>query len=78
MKKLLIIFLLCISGCSGYVKVDDGIYQHGAVPQENPAKSNQVVVEKDSYYAFWLVYLPILSGVLYVTWKTFKSTKNSH
>ena len=74
---LLILFLVCLVSCSDYIKVG-GTHQHGAVPQSNPVRSNQVFVEKDSSYAFWLVYLPILSGVSYMTWKTFKSTKKSH
>ena len=76
MKKLLIPFLLCLTSCSGYVKVDDGIHQHGAVPKENPVRAKQVIIEKDSNFAFWLVYVPILLGVSYMTWKTFKPTKN--
>ena len=75
MKYILLIpFLLCLVSCSDYIKVDGGTHQHGTVPQSNPVKSSQVFVEKNSSYAFWLVYLPILSGVSYMTWKTFKKS----
>ena len=75
MKKLLIPIILCLASCSGYVKVDDKLYQHGAVPQTNPVKSEQVIIDKKSNYAFWLVYTPILLGVVFLAWKTYKSKK---
>jgi len=77
MKKILIPFILFLTSCSGYMKVDDSQYQHGNVPEQNPVMKDRVVVEKDSHYAFWLVYVPILLGVSYMTWKTFRPTKKT-
>ncbi len=77
MKKILIPFLLCLASCSDYMKVDGTTHRHGNVPEQNPVMKDRVVVEKDSHYAFWLVYVPILLGVSYMTWKTFKPTNKT-
>ncbi len=77
MKKLLIPFILFLTSCSGYMKIDDSVYQHGNVPQKNPVVESTTTIETDSHYAFWLVYTPILLGAIYMTWKTFQPKKSN-
>tara|TARA_R100001082_G_C4336952_1_gene148258 strand:+ start:815 stop:1057 length:243 start_codon:yes stop_codon:yes gene_type:complete len=78
MKKIAILVLMSsLFSCSGYIKVDKGLNQHGEVPQENPVKKEQVIIDKKSNYAFWLVYTPILAGVGFLTWKTFRKEKSN-
>jgi|10_taG_2_1085330.scaffolds.fasta_scaffold06963_6 hypothetical protein len=71
MKKLLIPIILCLASCSDYIKVDDNLYQHGAVPKIK----QQPIIKKDSSFAFWVVYFPILIGVSYMTWHVFTPAK---
>ena len=66
-----------MASCTGYAKIGD-THRHGSVPKVNPVKEDQVVVEKDSSYAFLLIYTPILLGVVYMTWKTFKPTPKTN
>ena len=78
MKKILSISLLSIlASCSGYTKIGETT-QHGNFRGENPVKTEQVLIEKDSNYAFWIFYIPILLGVGWLTWKTFKPTEKTN
>ena len=49
--------------------------KHGAVPEVNPVREESIIIDKESNYAFWVVYIPILSVMGFLTWKTFKKEK---
>lgn len=72
MSRFLIISLLFLASCSGSVRVSKNIPKHGAVPETNPARVDNVSVDIYSSTAFLVFYIPILLGATYITYRTFK------
>ena len=76
MKKIFILFVLCFASCEDSYRVSNFTPKHGAVPLINPARTNTVSVEKDSITAFLVLYIPILLGISFLTWKMFRKPKS--
>ena len=53
MSRFLIISLLFLASCSGSVRVSKNIPKHGAVPETNPARVDNVSVDIYSSTAFF-------------------------
>ena len=74
MRSLILVCALLMVSCSGYMRVDGDVQQHGAVPEVHTVKDN-VQVDKSSSTAFWVFYVPVLLGAIYLTYAAFKPTK---
>tara|TARA_R110000851_G_C12993042_1_gene557540 strand:+ start:440 stop:691 length:252 start_codon:yes stop_codon:yes gene_type:complete len=77
MSRFLIISLLFLASCSGSVRVNKTVPKHGAVPELNPVRADGISVDRFSSTAFLVFYTPILLGSAYLTYRTFKKTKES-
>jgi len=75
MSRFLILSLLFLVSCSDSLRVNRDVMKHGAVPEVNPVREESIIIDKESNYAFWVVYIPILSVMGFLTWKTFKKEK---
>jgi len=80
MKRLFFLISLMLASCSDYLRVGQ-TYQHGNVPQEKTHTNiNQPHIPAEELtdpttISFWVVYVPFLLIVLYITYKTFKTNK---
>ena len=76
MKKLIYIIIPFFVSCADYSKLNTNVQQHGNIPLEvDGGRVETDLVLDTSSSGFWLVYVPILIGVLYLVWKNFKPAK---
>ena len=72
MKKLIYIIIPFLVSCAGYSKLDTNVQQHGNIPLEvDGGRVETDLVLDTSSSGFWIVYIPILLMMLYLTYKSF-------